>query len=33
MQEAGWLVISLLSPEEEFSTGVTRLFKYLRDLA
>jgi aspartate/methionine/tyrosine aminotransferase len=33
MQEAGWLVISLLSQEEEFSTGVTRLFKYLRDLA
>ena len=25
MEEAGWLVVSLLGPEEEFCTGVTRL--------
>jgi aspartate/methionine/tyrosine aminotransferase len=31
MPESGWLVISLLSPECEFSTGVTGLFEYLRD--
>ena len=30
MPESGWLVISLLSPEGEFSTGVTGLFEYLR---
>lgn len=29
MPESGWLVISLLSPEGEFSTGVTGLFEYL----
>ena len=31
MSESGWLVISLLAPEREFSTGVTTLFEYLRD--
>ena len=31
MPESGWLVISLLAPEGEFSTGVTGLFEYLRD--
>jgi alanine-synthesizing transaminase len=30
MANSGWLVISLLTPREEFSTGVTRLFEYLR---
>lgn len=30
MPESGWLVISLLSPDEEFSTGVTCLVNYLR---
>jgi aspartate/methionine/tyrosine aminotransferase len=30
MAESGWLVISLLAPEEEFSTGVTRMVDYLR---
>jgi alanine-synthesizing transaminase len=29
MADAGWLVISLLGPEAEFSTGVTRLLNYL----
>ena len=29
MAEAGWLVVSLLGPEAEFSTGVTRLLNYL----
>jgi alanine-synthesizing transaminase len=33
MPEAGWLVISLLAPKAEFSTGVTTLFEYLRELA
>ena len=32
MQDSGHLVISLLAPKEEFSTGVTGLFEYLRDL-
>lgn len=31
MPESGWMVISLLAPETEFSTGVTRMFEYLRD--
>ena len=30
MAESGWLVISLLAPEEEFRAGVTRLINYLR---
>jgi alanine-synthesizing transaminase len=30
MAESGWLVISLLAPEEEFGTGVTSLVNYLR---
>jgi aspartate/methionine/tyrosine aminotransferase len=30
MAESGWLVISLLAPEAEFRTGVTRLINYLR---
>jgi alanine-synthesizing transaminase len=30
MAESGWLVISLLAPEEEFSTGVTCLVNYSR---
>jgi len=30
MAESGWLVVSLLGPEEEFSTGVTGLVNYLR---
>jgi bifunctional pyridoxal-dependent enzyme with beta-cystathionase and maltose regulon repressor activities len=30
MAESGWLVISLLTQEQEFSTGVTRLINYLR---
>jgi aspartate/methionine/tyrosine aminotransferase len=29
MGESGWLVVSLLAPEEEFSTGVTGLLAYL----
>ena len=29
MPETGWLVVSLLGPEDEFSTGVTRLLNYL----
>jgi alanine-synthesizing transaminase len=29
MADAGWLVVSLLGPEAEFSTGVTRLLNYL----
>ncbi|WP_231737758.1 pyridoxal phosphate-dependent aminotransferase [Terracidiphilus gabretensis] len=29
MPEAGWLVVSLLGPEAEFSNGVTRLLNYL----
>ncbi len=29
MAKSGWLVVSLLSPETEFSTGVTRLVNYL----
>jgi aspartate/methionine/tyrosine aminotransferase len=31
MPESGWLVLSLLAPPEEFSTGVTLLTEYLRD--
>jgi aspartate/methionine/tyrosine aminotransferase len=30
MAESGWLVVSLLSPEAEFSTGVKGLVDYLR---
>ena len=30
MAESGWLVLSLLGPEAEFSTGVTRLVNYFR---
>jgi aspartate/methionine/tyrosine aminotransferase len=30
MPESGWLVVSLLGPEEEFSEGVARLVGYLR---
>jgi alanine-synthesizing transaminase len=30
MAQSGWLVLSLLTPEEEFSTGVTLLVNYLR---
>jgi aspartate/methionine/tyrosine aminotransferase len=29
MAESGWLVLSLLGPEREFSTGVTGLIAYL----
>ncbi len=29
MEDSGWLVISLLGPENEFGTGVTRLIAYL----
>ena len=29
MEESGWLVLSLLGPEHEFSTGVTHLIAYL----
>jgi len=29
MPESGWLVVSLLGPEREFSTGVTGLIDYL----
>ncbi len=29
MVDSGWLVVSLLGPEQEFSTGVTRLVAYL----
>lgn len=31
MRESGWLVLSLLAREAEFSTGVTALFDYLRE--
>ena len=31
MPESGWLVVSLLAPEAEFSTGVGCLFEYLRE--
>jgi alanine-synthesizing transaminase len=30
MAESGWLVVSLLGPEAEFNTGVTRLVDYFR---
>jgi len=30
MAESGWLVVSLLAPEEEFSTGVNRLVDYFQ---
>jgi alanine-synthesizing transaminase len=30
MPESGWLVVSLLGPEQEFSTGVTILINYFR---
>ena len=30
MAESGWLVVSLLGPEGEFSTGVTGLVDYFR---
>jgi hypothetical protein len=30
MPESGWLVISLLAPELEFSHGVTLLINYFR---
>jgi hypothetical protein len=30
MAESGWLVVSLLGPEQEFSTGVTTLINYFR---
>jgi aspartate/methionine/tyrosine aminotransferase len=30
MAESGWLVVSLLAPEAEFSTGVTVLVDYLQ---
>src|ERR1019366_1036992 len=29
MAESGWLVVSLLGPEREFSTGVTQMVDYL----
>lgn len=29
MEESGWLVVSLLAPEEEFRTGVTQMLAYL----
>ena len=29
MAESGWLVVSLLGPEDEFSAGVTTLVEYL----
>jgi len=29
MGESGWLVVSLLAPDEEFSTGITGLLAYL----
>jgi aspartate/methionine/tyrosine aminotransferase len=32
MAESGWLVISLLGPEAEFSTGIARLAEFLREL-
>jgi aspartate/methionine/tyrosine aminotransferase len=31
MPESGWLVLSLLAQETQFSTGVTILFEYLRE--
>ena len=30
MPESGWLVVSLLGPVEEFSTGVTRLVEHFK---
>ena len=33
LPESGWLVVSLLASEREFSTGVTILSEYLRDCA
>ena len=30
MPESGWLVVSLLAPEQEFSAGVTALIDYFR---
>jgi len=30
MAESGWLVVSLLAPEREYSTGVTGLIEYLK---
>jgi alanine-synthesizing transaminase len=30
MPESGWLVVSLLAPEAEFSTGLTALVNYFR---
>ncbi|MGP8224587.1 MAG: pyridoxal phosphate-dependent aminotransferase [Terracidiphilus sp.] len=30
MKDSGWLVVSLLGPEQEFSAGVDRLMDYLR---
>ena len=30
MPESGWLVVSLLATELEFSTGVTALINYLQ---
>jgi aspartate/methionine/tyrosine aminotransferase len=33
MPGSGWLVVSLLGPQAEFSTGVTRLVDYLRPIA
>jgi hypothetical protein len=30
MAESGWLVVSLLGPEQEFSAGIARLVDYLR---
>jgi hypothetical protein len=29
MAESGWLVLSLLGPEQEFSAGVTTLVEFL----
>jgi aspartate/methionine/tyrosine aminotransferase len=33
LPESGWLVVSLLAPEAEFSTGVTVLFDCLREIS
>jgi aspartate/methionine/tyrosine aminotransferase len=30
MPESGWLVVSLLGPKQEFSTGVAALINYFR---
>jgi hypothetical protein len=30
MAESGWLVVSLLGPEPEFSAGIARLVDYFR---